>query len=64
MSAQACGQPAGNCTVVHRRLAAAEVVVFDSHLATPGHAQGLSPAKPLKTQAKMRFSTEGIALYY
>jgi hypothetical protein len=64
MSAQACGQFAGNRTVVHRRRIAAEVVVCDSRLATQGRAQGLSSAKPLKTQAKMRFSTEGVALYY
>jgi hypothetical protein len=61
---KACGQSAGNRTVVHRHIASAEVVVCDSRIATPGHAQGLSSAKPLKTQAKMRFSTEGVALYY
>ena len=64
MSVQACGQSAGNRMVVHRHCVAAEVVVCDSRLATPGHAQGLSSVKPLKTQAKMRFSTEGVALYY
>jgi hypothetical protein len=61
---QACGQFAGNLKVVHRHRVAAKVVVCDSRFATPGHAQGLSSAKPLKTQAKMRFSTEGVALYY
>jgi hypothetical protein len=50
--------------VVHRQGFAAEVAVGDSRFPTPGHAQGLSSAKPLKTQAKMRFSTEGVALYY
>ena len=64
MSLQACGQSAGNQTVVHRRPFATEVVVGDSRFRTQGHAQGLSSAKPLKTQAKMRFSTEGVALYY
>jgi hypothetical protein len=62
MSLQACGQSAGNRTVVHRHCVAAEVVV--SRFPTQGHAQGLSSAKPLKTQAKMQFSTEGVALYY
>jgi hypothetical protein len=61
---QACGQLAGNRAVVHRHHLAAEVVICDSRIATQGHAQGLSSAKPLKTQAKMRFSTEGVALYY
>jgi hypothetical protein len=64
MSLQACGQPAGNRSVVHRHRASTELVVCDSRIATQGNAQGLSPAKPLKTQAKMRFSTEGVALYY
>jgi hypothetical protein len=64
MSLQACGQSAGNRTVVHRHCVAAEVVVCDSRFPTQGHAQGLSSAKPLKTQAKMQFSTEGVALYY
>jgi hypothetical protein len=50
--------------VVHCRRVAAEVVACDSRFSTQGHAQGLSSAKPLKTQAKMRFSTEGVALYY
>jgi hypothetical protein len=49
---------------VHSDSPAVEVVVADSRIATQGHAQGLSSAKPLKTQAKMRFSTEGVALYY
>jgi hypothetical protein len=61
---KACGPFAGNRTLIHRHRGATEVVVCDSRLATPGHAQGLSSAKPLKTQAKMRFSTEGVALYY
>jgi hypothetical protein len=61
---QACGLLAGNRALVHRNRHAAEVVVCDSRFATQGHAQGLSSAKPLKTQAKMRFSTEGVALYY
>jgi hypothetical protein len=64
MSVQACGQSAGNRAVVHRRRLATGVVVCDSRIATQGRAQGLSSAKPLKTQAKMRFSTEGVALYY
>jgi hypothetical protein len=61
---KACGPIAGNRTLVHSESRAAEVVVADSRIATQGHAQGLSSAKPLKTQAKMRFSTEGVALYY
>jgi hypothetical protein len=64
MSLQACGQSAGNSMVVHRYPVATEVVACDSRFPTQGHAQGLSSAKPLKTQAKMRFSTEGVALYY
>jgi hypothetical protein len=50
--------------VVHRHCVATKVVVCDSRFRAQGHAQGLSSAKPLKTQAKMRFSTEGVALYY
>jgi hypothetical protein len=61
---QSCGQCAGNQEVIHSDERPAKVVVGDSRLAARGHAQGLSPAKPLKTQAKMAFSTEGIALYY
>jgi hypothetical protein len=61
---KACGPFAGNRALVHSDSRSAEVVVCDSRVATQGHAQGLSSAKPLKTQAKMRFSTEGVALYY
>jgi hypothetical protein len=61
---QSCGQFAGNQGVIHSDDVSAEVVVCDSRFPTQGHAQGLSPAKPLKTQAKMAFSTEGVALYY
>ena len=61
---RACGQLPGNRALIHRHGLAAEVVVGDSRFAAPGHAQGLSSAKPLKTQAKMLFSTEGVALYY
>jgi hypothetical protein len=61
---EACGLFAGNPGVIHSCRAVAEVVVCDSHFPTQGHAQGLSAAKPLKTQAKMWFSTEGVALYY
>jgi hypothetical protein len=64
MSLQACGQSAGNRMVVHRHCVATKVVVCDSRFRAQGHAQGLSSAKPLKTQAKMQFSTEGVALYY
>jgi hypothetical protein len=61
---KAWGQFAGNCSVIHKRGVSGEVVVCGSRIAARGHAQGLSSAKPLKTQAKMRFSTEGVALYY
>jgi hypothetical protein len=61
---KACGQFAGKYPVIHRQSLAAQVVAFDSRLAARCHAQGLSPAKPLKSQAKMAFSTEGAALYY
>jgi hypothetical protein len=61
---KACGAFAGNRAVIHSPSAAATVVVCDSRFPTQGHAQGLSSAKPLKTQAKMQFSTEGVALYY
>jgi hypothetical protein len=61
---KACGPFAGNRAVIHSRGVAAEVVVSDSRFAAPGHAQGLSSAKPLKTQAKIAFSTEGVGLYY
>jgi hypothetical protein len=61
---RACGQFAGNRTVVHRHRVATRVVACDSRFPTQGHTQGLSSAKPLITQAKMAFSTEGVALYY
>jgi hypothetical protein len=61
---KACGPFAGNRALMHSGSRTAEVVVADSRIATQGHAQGLSSAKPLKTQAKMQFSTEGVALYY
>jgi hypothetical protein len=64
VTVKAWGQFAGNPDLVHRPGVAAEVVACDSHFAARGHAQGLSSAKPLKTQAKMRFSTEVVALYY
>jgi hypothetical protein len=64
MMVKAWGQFAGNPDLVHRQGGSAEVVVCDSLFAARSHAQGLSSAKPLKTQAKMQFSTEGVALYY
>jgi hypothetical protein len=60
----AWGQFAGNCTVIHRQGAAAEVIASDSRFTTLGHTQGLSSSKPLITQAKIAFSTERAALYY
>jgi hypothetical protein len=61
---KAWGQIACNLAVIHSQGFLAEVVACDSRLAARGHAQGLSSAKPLKTQAKMWFSTDGVALYY